>query len=61
MNKMNSMSFVVSDNNSDSDVSMRVDGSFDMITYVTPDEMDLVLDTAAKIHKSRLARHAAHN
>lgn len=61
MNKMNSMSFVVSDNNSDSDVSMRADGSFDMITYVTPDEMDLVLDTAAKIHKIRLMRHAAHN
>ncbi len=53
MNKIKSMSFIVSDKKSGDDVSMRADGSFEMISYVTDDEMDLVLDAAAKIHKSR--------
>lgn len=55
MNKIKSMSFVVSDKKSGDDVSMRADGSFEMISYVTDDEMDLVLDAAAKIHKQRHA------
>lgn len=56
MNKINSWSFEVSDKKSGSDVSMREDGSYDVITYVTQDEMDRILDTAAEIHKSRNVR-----
>lgn len=56
MSKISTWSFKVSDKKSGYDVSMREDGSFDVITYVTQDEMNRILYTAAEIDKSRNVR-----
>ena len=46
----------MSDKKSGNEVSMREDGSFDVITYVTQDEMNRILDTAAEMDKRRNGR-----
>ena len=56
MSRINTWSFEVSDKKSGNEVSMREDGSFDVITYVTQDEMNRILDTAAEMDKRRNGR-----
>lgn len=56
MSKISTWSFEVSDKKSGNDVTMREDGSFDVIIYVTQDEMNRILDAAVEIDQSRNGR-----